>query len=252
MISIIETQDLFQFLIKINHRESIFLLKNLVHAIESINNYNLNLTKTTRNRTMNSCFNNRNSSDPTIRSAPCQETSSLNSSRRLASNHNLLRKVSNVSLKYDDMSKINIARKMIDLNRSNHEISLPSRKKEPIRRSFRLDTNIDMEEIKTSLTNDRIVQISNDGWIEPSNYYSMIDHNRMAVTKDEKSEIKTEALKSFMSAKTEYNSKMLSDNGAFSFWNMSATATTVDSTNKIRNKMHDNGAFSYWSAAKCT
>ena len=36
---------------------------------------------------------------------------------------------------------------------------------------------------------------------------------------------------------------MLSDNCEFTFWSTSATATTIDSKNKLKNKMHDNGAF---------
>ena len=58
-------------------------------------------------------------------------------------------------------------------------------KKENSRRSFRSNTNIDVEEIKTSLKNDIIVQIINDGLIELSNHYYMIDYNIVSVIKDE-------------------------------------------------------------------
>jgi len=106
--------------------------------------------------------------------------------------------------------------------------------------------NSDMEDIKTSLTNDRTVQISN-GWIEPS--YAMIDHDNQIVTQDEIPETKNE-VRRVMSAKTDCNTKM-SDDGEFSFWNMSATTVNY-SENKIKNKISDdNGTFSYWSVARC-
>lgn len=189
---------------------------------------------------------NRNSSNSTGRSAPCQETSSINSSHRLAYNHHLLRKVSQVSSKYDDKSKIDLTQKMLNLKRPKERSFLIYR--EP-RRSMILITNSDMEDIKTSLTNDMTVQISN-GWIEPSNY-SIIDHNNRVVMHDEISESETKSdVRSFMSAKTECT-KVLSDNGEFSFWNMSATTVNY-SEYKIKNKItDDNGTFSYWSVARC-
>merc|ERR1712151_156189 len=153
-------------------------------------------------------------------------TSSISSSHRLASNHHLLRKVSQVSSKYDDESKINLTQKMLNLKRPKSKRSLPICKAP--RRSMILITNSDMEDIKTSLTNDMTVQISN-GWIEPSNY-SIIDHNNRVVMHDEISESETKSdVRSFMSA------------------------TTVNySENKIKNKISDdNGTFSYWSVARC-
>ena len=51
------------------------------------------------------------------------------------------------------------------------------------------------------------------------------------------------SIKKIISSKIALNSKMLSDNCEFTFWSTSATATTIDSKNKLKNKMHDNGAF---------